>query len=442
MSVLDTGLLPWQALACKYIKQKKCDALLLSGGFGSGKTAVNAQILRELCEIRANSGLIIANTYSTIKDTVGVTIDEEIPDPYKKKLIRNPNYEWVLEAFQNNSIIFSRSMRHPHEPKERLKSINADFMWLVEATELPREAFIFGLSRLRKGGEEKYYPVIAETNPSSKSNWVYQFFKDGAKIIYKHPDKTWWVETKDVVYKDHNNEDKTLKTTTINTTTHANPYFPKSTLAYMENAYSPAEVQRFIYNEWNAIEGRVWEKYYTFKHPAGNMAEHAAKYDKIIIGIDPGQDHPTAVAFLGYKDGVWELFDEYRERDRYIESVIKSILKQLESWGLKGRDISCFIDPSARYFKKEMFRYASYTKLHAFSSTHKGTDPALNRAEMLAEKLRTKQLLISDICRETLKDIEQTQYKKLPSGSVTIDKSTYDPDNMDAVGYALQKMTF
>ncbi len=425
--------LPWQVKAAAYISKRKADILLLPGGFGSGKTAVNANIIRDLC-LKAEKplhGLVIGNTFSTIRDTVGITLIEELSTVLKETKF-SPPMEWKV----HNSTLFSRTMRYGHEARQRLKGINADFLWLIEATELPREAYTMGISRLRRSGENDYYPIIIETNPSNKSNWVYKTFIDNAKTIWESDDKTYWIQQKVIEYEDENHKITTLKVIIIHTTTKANPHFPSKQLANMRETYSASEYERLVNGVWNAMEGRVWEYYTTFKHPS-EMVKYAAKYDKIIIGIDPGQTHPTALVMIGYSAGVWEVFDEYYETNRSVLEVYKELGKRIDSWGLQQSGLQVWIDPSAKQYLRE-WQVIPGNNNYIYSATHKGTDPALNRAIKLGERLRTKRLVISSLCKYVIQDIEQAIYKE-DVIKETVDKAKYDPHAMDAVGYAMSR---
>lgn len=438
-TVRENGPLEWQKLAINLIKYQLTDVLVLPGGFGSGKTAINAHIIRHLIDERPRVGLCIANTYSTLKDTVNLTMDEEIPAVYKVKKILSPNIEWCFRSIKGHkSKLLSRSTRYDHEVPGRLHSINADFLWLVEATSLPEKAYTYGLSRLRKSGEDAYYPVIVETNPSNKNNWVYKKFIENAQLIKTADDKSWTLSRKILENIDDQGNKYYSKIMVLKTTTFANPHFPKPTLSQMLNTYSPREVQRLIYGEWNSLEGRVWE-YYKIFEVTGNIKKYAQKYDRVFIGVDPGQDHPTAVAFIGFADGVYEVFDEFRESDWSVRSCYKQINLILDKWGI-DRDLVVWVDPSGRYWTKE-FNSIEKNRHYAYKSMHKGTDPDLNRASQLGEYMRSSKLIFGSHCRNVLQDIEEAVWKK-DALREQLDKKKYDPHSMDAVGYAMIKEGF
>lgn len=375
---------------------------------------------------------MIGNTFSTLKDTVSITLDEEIGEIFiKNKRLSSP-LQWQFLSKQGESTLLSRTMRYGHEAQPRLKSINADFLWLVEATELPQEAFTIGLSRLRKAGKDGYYPIVVETNPSSKQNWVYKAFLEDSVEKYRNPDNTWWIQEKDVQHRIGQTV-YNLKIRAINTTTLANPHFPETTLSLMQSTYSPAEIARLIYGEWNANEGRVIEVYTVFDVPA-DLKGHASKYDRIILGADPGFDHPTCVMFIGQKGDQWEAFDEIYVRESSIRKVYADVMTRLETWGLEKRELIINIDPSASGWMAEWQDIAGQ-RIWAYKARHRGTDPALNRAIRIGEKLRIKKLQVSALCKNLINDFEQTVYKK--GAKEQIDKQSYDPHALDALGYGI-----
>lgn len=434
-TLIEGELLPWQVKAMQTILNKEADILLLSGGFGSGKTAVNANIIQELCWKDKRRGLVIASTYPSLKDTVGITLEEEIGTAFIKDINRR-DLQWTFDTEpkkgqKGDSLLLSRSMRYGHEAPLRLRSINADFLWLVEATLLPREAFTHGVSRLRKQGKFGYQPIILETNPSSKSNWVYTSLIEGTNEVYRSPDDTWWVTEKDYQQK-VDRDYVTFRTRVIHTTTFANPHFSQTSLAIILKDYSPQEVQRLIYAVWNALEGRVIETYTV----VDITKENVAKYDRILLGGDIGYSpDPTSIEFIGQKGEVFEVFDEIDMRQASVRVVYAEVLKRIELWGIQNREITLRIDPSDSGWLAE-WRDIPGQKILSYKALRKGDNPALNRAVRLSEKMRVKKLLIGSNCKKLIEDIEQTTYKSGTSRS-EIDKKAYNPHRLDALGYGI-----
>lgn len=431
------ALLPWQKLAYSIIANQLCDVLLLTGGYGSGKTAVNAHLIRKICETPNRLGIAIGRSKSSLQDTIVRTIDEEIYPELILNKAMGPNFSWELASREEgkSSTLISRTMQYGHEVGGQLKSINADFLWLIEASILPIEVYQVGLSRLRKSGPNAHYPVLIETNPDSTNNWIYKLFIDGAIETFRADDGTHWVTVKDICKSDNEGHEHHIKVVAIHTTSYANPHFPRNVIAQMEATYSESEKQRMIYGIWCAGEGRVWDEYQTFEHPTGRENEYFKQYDRFFLGCDPGQTHPTAVVFIGYKNGVYEVFDEYVSTNKSVRAVHAEIMKRYETWGIeKSRSIDIWVDPSARQWVEEWNEIN--TGIVATSATHRGTDPALNRAIRLGEMFRTGRLRVSTLCKCVIQDIEQTTYK---TGSIkeTVDKDAYDPHAMDAVGYAI-----
>jgi len=364
---------------------------------------------------------------------VAISLELELGDLFIKNRRLSSPMQWELANKTNsNSVLMSRSMRYDHEVRAAYSSINADFLWLFEATELPKEAFNYGLGRLRRLGQDAYYPKILETNPSHKQHWIYQLFIDGATETYREPDDTWWIQEKRLEQR-IGNEVFDLRVKIIHTTTLANPHFPKSQLALIMNTYSPAEIARLIYGEWNANEGRVIEYYTCFPMPA-NPKAYTTKYDRVLIGCDPGFDHPTAIAFIGQAGDNWEVFDEIYEREKSVRLIYEQVLQRLETWGIAPKNTIINIDPHGSGWIAE-WQAIPEQQIWSFKALQKGTDPALNRALRIAEKLRIHKLKVNEICKHTLADLEQTVYKK--GGKEAIDKQSYDPHALDALGYGI-----
>lgn len=436
MSIFSNDYLPWQKIASALILSKKADILILSGGFGSGKTAANVQIMRELMYSRSMIGLSIGYANPVIVDILLPTIEEEIPGQYISTIKRSAPHSFRFQLNPNfRSVLLTRTVQYDHEVAKRLKSINADFLHLLEATELPEKAYTYGVSRLRASGESAYYPVLIETNPGSKEHWVYRnFIKDSAEVK-RADDNSWWITRK---YIENN------ACYTIHTTTFANPYFPKDIIDQMKSSYSDAEFQRLVLGDWNALEGRVWEKYFTFAHPKEDMVGYASRYDRVFLGLDPGQDHEMAVSFIGQKGSAYEVFDEIYLRMKSINTILELILEKLQSWGfdINNRRFDIYLEPSGFGLTWRTELLQRKICLYPISSTHKGTDPVLYRVSRLGELIRTKRLTFSDFCINHIRDLEQTVYAKSIGQKERVDKSAYDPHAMDACGYAMIKEVF
>ena len=299
-------LLPWQQFAYAAVLNKKCDILLLTGGYGSGKTAVNTHIVRKLCETPNTSGLCIGRAKSTLGDTIVKTIKDEIPPAFILDDKKSPNFSWEFLSSDNNrpSELVTKTMQYSHEPENVLKSMNSSFLWMIEATSLPKEAFEAGIGRLRKGGLDAHHPILIETNPASKNNWVYETFIEGSSITFSSKDVEFSINKIEVVVED---ETIAFNILIIRTTTFANPHFSRTTIAMMLKTYSESRKMRMIYGIWCAGEGSVFDEFHTFEHPAGKMLTYARKYDRLFLGADPGQNHPTAIVLIGFAGGIQSL---------------------------------------------------------------------------------------------------------------------------------------
>jgi PBSX family phage terminase large subunit len=426
--------------AMVYILSKKFDIILLSGGFGSGKTALNCQVVRRFCEQSQRRGIAIGRAKTTLKDTIVKSIEEEIPSEIITKSNIAPEYYWQFMSQKGKSELLTKTIQYDHEANGALRSINADFLWLVEATTLPEKAYEIGISRLRRHGQKGYYPVLLETNPDTKNSWVYKNFLKDAKETFRTIDGNEWHLQKIITYKDDNsNEEKQLRILVINTTTHVNPHYPRQVIAQMKESYSSTQYQRLVLGLWVAGEGRVWEDYTTFKAPL-DPVEYARKYDRIFLGCDPGQEDPTAVVFIGQAGKQYEVFDEYVKSNRSVRDVLKEIKKKRQSWGIDNEiTLKMGVDPhglGAQWIKEFNSIPFAERKMSAWKARQRGTDIELQRAFRLGEMLRMKRLIISDQCRSVIEDLESTVFEE-NSLKEKIDKKSYNPHSADAVTYGI-----
>jgi PBSX family phage terminase large subunit len=431
--------LPWQKRAIAYALSKKFDVILLAGGYGSGKTAVNCHIMRLLATKQFRRGIVIGRAKTTLKDTIVKSIQDEIPKFLITKYNIAPEYYWELKSEDDRpSELLTKTMQYSHEADGQLRSINADFLWLIEATTLPEESYSVGISRLRQQGYGGYYPIIIETNPSSQGHWVYKNFIKDSKETFRTEDGHEWHTQKIIKYKDKDGNEKLSRILTINTSTYANPEYPLQIIAQAKETVSNTEFNRKYMGIWCAGEGRVWESYTSFPHP-DNPALYARKYDRIFIGVDPGQEHPMAITFIGCAGGVYEVFDEFVGKNRSVRQAEHEIFQRFDTWGINKEDtFFLYIEPSGmgRAWMKEWEDRRN--NISCFLAKSKGTDPSLGRAFKTDEMLRTKRLVINELCKSVIHDIEQATFEE---GKVKekIDKQAYDPHAMESVGYAISK---
>jgi len=141
--------------------------VLFAGGYGCGKTYAGAvKLLKNLLKYPKSVGLIVRKTYTELIDTSGsefLGLAEDYIVEFNKTLLKG--------KLVNGSEFLMRSADKP----EKFKSLNLNFIWIDEASELSLDFFTMLLSRLRLPPVQQ---IFLTTNPTSKQHWIYKVFID------------------------------------------------------------------------------------------------------------------------------------------------------------------------------------------------------------------------------------------------------------------------
>jgi PBSX family phage terminase large subunit len=160
------------------------DVAIYQGGFGSGKTW-SGSLLGLLLSQKYHGilGLVLAKTYPMVRDTTMRTYFEHL-DAFK---LRKKDYTFnksesslVFHCWGDSTILF----RHLQDP-EKIKSINAGWIELEEASQLSEADFQMVLSRVRQVGFPRRR-VFGHTNPSATKGWIFKYFvqnNQGKQVI-------------------------------------------------------------------------------------------------------------------------------------------------------------------------------------------------------------------------------------------------------------------
>jgi len=406
--MLQPSELKPQQIACL---AAKTPIIIQHGGVGTVKTTGNLlRLWLHINQFPNSVFLIFAQTYDQLERVFMLEWERQIPD-YEYKHIKN---EKKILLHKSGSVLFLHYAEHTNSVKI-MRGMTISGYMMIQAESITEEIFYHEANqRIRLFGKEPRpeYLRLIDANPGNPGHWVHDFFinKQCARYL----------------------PDSEVTRIKIRTTAETSVY-SEATIEGWRRDMPAWLFERMVNGNWTHAEGRVWDTYTTFPHPANDMKGFAASFDRLIFGCDYGQDHPTAIIFVGFKAGIYYIFDEYVARDKSVRSCLAEVEKRLESWGfdpkMRGR---LWVDPSAKGFCKEWNDIPGHG-LYAYQSTHKGTDPVLNRAIRIGERLRTQQVIISTLCHTIIQDCERTIW--VGNGKDKIDKDTYDPHAMDAFGY-------
>jgi predicted phage terminase large subunit-like protein len=134
-----------------------------SGGIGAGKTFAGA--VEILCQPPGTVGIVVAPTYPMLRDGCFAVFLE-----VAQEFILRHNKSEMITVLVNGTVILWRSADDPN----KLRGVNADWLWLDEAAYVDEEVWLVGLGRLRRSNAAGRAWVT--TTPKGQQNWVFHRF--------------------------------------------------------------------------------------------------------------------------------------------------------------------------------------------------------------------------------------------------------------------------
>lgn len=112
------------------------------GGYGSGKTTTTREEFYKHCAITPNgTGLIGANISAQYEQTIKRDIEADFPASLVKEVSVKNSYIEFVNGY--------RLMFRPFDDPGKLRSLNLDFLAIVEGSEVDDQIFIIGKTRVR-----------------------------------------------------------------------------------------------------------------------------------------------------------------------------------------------------------------------------------------------------------------------------------------------------
>lgn len=413
----------------------------LLGGYGSGKSYHIAGKIIMKCLSETRKVLVVRETYGTHSESTFALFKEILGDmgilntrAQPQTLRRTPRGRKQMETavvirqspmeirFPNGSKIFFRGMDDP----QKLKSIHGvSIVWLEECSEIKYAGYKELKGRLRVLHQKNHF--ILSTNPTSKENWTYKHFFErieNGKTITICDEETFYKKrtlVKNGVYYHHSLPDDNI-------------YLPKSymnTLDDMKNydypLYIVARFGRFGptgYRVLPQLEVATQPREFVSKVRSINEAYH-------FVGMDFGfEESYNAVISMAVddKEKILYIYDEIYE-NQVTDDVFSQHPKMLAIKN-KGKEISADkADPKAiAYYKSQGYNM-------------RGTVAQYNNSRLSNTRKvkRFKKIIVSPLCKNTIRELRYLVYAKKPNGETIHDRFDIDPHTLSAIWYGLDK---
>jgi|Deesub1362A_J573_1020465.scaffolds.fasta_scaffold01443_18 PBSX family phage terminase large subunit len=330
-------------------------------GIGAGKTVIGwLQAIREASEQPGSRGLIVAPTYTLIKDVIWWEMDRWLPQEVVREFSENKK---VLK-FTNGSEILFRSADNPRHI-ERLRGLSIAWFWIDECSLLPKLVWDILIGRLRQP-EYEYKAWI--TGTPKGFNWIYDLFVENPT-----PDSF-------ILY---------------NVPTSSNIFLPKKYIKSLEQQYKGQFALQELGGKFVKFEGLVYPGFSVPKHVVDLLP---TVFERIIYGVDWGFRNPACILALGIKGDEVFIIQEYYAPKTTDDELIEVAKQMQQKWGV-GK---FFCDPSEP---------ASIEKFKRVGiAAEKANNDVMAGIKAVTTHVESDKLLIHSRCQNTINEFQMYRY--------------------------------
>lgn len=385
----------------------------LVGGYGSSKSYHTALkiVLKLLQEKR--TALVVRQVFDTLRNScfslLCEIIDELMLDEYVSYTV-SP----IQIKFSNGSVILFKGMDRP----EKLKSINnVTIAWLEECAELSYGGFKEILGRLR----HKTLPLhfILTTNPVGKNNWVYEHFFIKLKNIPANFEQLLY-ERKEIsvgnMYFNHS---------TVEDNLFVQDEYVKQLDELLE--YDPDLYRIAREGKFGVCTNVVLPQFKIARHyeviEAINNCENIVRRVGMDFGFETSYNAVVRMA-IDEQSKVLYIYWEYYKNKMTDDKTALELSEFKVTKELIFAD--CAEPKTIMYFRQQGFKMIGAKKFQG------------SRLENLKKVKRFKQIICSENCINTIKELSELTYAKDKNGFIIQDKFNIDPHTLSAIWYGLE----
>lgn len=417
---------------------------LCVGGYGSGKSYHIAFkiILKLLSEKR--KALVVREVYDTLSEScydlfveilsdMNLFTDDTVEWRRKKNLVLGLKSPLQLK-FPNGSRIIFKGMDKP----AKLKSINGvSIVWLEECSEIKYDGYKELLGRLRTPGIKLHF--ILSCNPVGKENWVYRHFfirldDDGNETVILNDEELYAKKCmiRNGVYYFH-------------TVPEDNVFLPKDYLKtldeikdYDEPLWRVARLGRFGANGTRVLPQIVIANSAKLFKDAIRSLGDENRYFGFDFGFEESYNAVISMS-VDQKNSILYIYDEiymnHITDDVFAqEPKMQELKKNLKMYAAKGVNKMIVAD-------NEDPKAIQYYRQCGFSIRACKNKFAGSRLSNTRKIKRFKKIIISPVCKNTIRELKDLTYKKDSKGNVIYDQFNIDPHTFSAIWYALDTVT-
>lgn len=276
------------------------------GGSSSGKSFFLAQ--RTIIDnLNGVNYLVVRNVGATLRNSTFNELKKAIYAMGVNHLYKINESGMAITCVANGKQILFSGL----DNVEKLKSITPsngvlERIWIEEATEIKREAYMQLKKRLR-GNTEHSKSITLSFNPILKEHWIYKEFFGK------------WDDTKTRY------EDDTLSI--LKTTYKNNKYLTKDDIRSLEDETDPYFKEVYTYGNWGVLGNVVYRNW-----RMEDLSDRKDKFDNIYNGLDFGYTNPNAFIRIHVDLDNKKIYvlDELYERGQSYEDLAADVKKLIK----------------------------------------------------------------------------------------------------------------
>ena len=362
-----------------FLDNRKKRIMVLFGGAGSGKSVSLAQLfIRRLYEEEDIRMLVIRKTLPALKITAYRLI-LDLLDKYQLPYHQNKTELFIR---YNDSEILFRSL----DDREKIKSYEANYIWIEEATELSYEDFMQLLLRMRRLNDNYSNQMYLSFNPVSPFLWTnMQLLSTNRKDMAVHHSS----------YLD-------------------NPFLSPEYVKQLEDLKDQDETMYRIYTlgEHAVLKNLIYTNYTLY-------STAPESFDKVIYGLDFGFNHPTGLLQVGFKEG--QIYAEEKIYQTHLTN--QDVIALLRNY-IKGK--SLIYADGAEPARIEEIKNAGFNIQPAIKSVMDGID-----------YVKRQKLQLAASSTNLIKEIQSYKWLEDRNGNPTDHPLKFRDELVDALRYAL-----
>lgn len=332
------------------------------GSVRSGKTVGSLLRFTEMV-IASTGGLAIVGSTA---DTISRNIIKPLRDMYGEANVKEVRGLRILWLFGKRVDLIGANTE---DAEFKIRGLTLEYLYVDEASIIPRSAFLMGLSRLSYGEDAA---CIATTNPDSPMHWLLTDYLNNAETT---------IEQDGRVTRSGNDSGIARFRFTV----HDNPSLSKAWLKSLPNLYKGLWYKRFVEGAWVSALGAVYPMLdyshgsrmtYSLQpdtNPDVNVLPTVDEFTAITCGIDWGMSNPTHAVVIGIaRRKIWVLGEHVITDPMSVAAQVASIdgwlragcpakatgrpvlpvIDEGDPYGVDAR-YTVVVDPSAAAFRTE-----------------------------------------------------------------------------------------